>query len=184
MVERLASKRDRHGEVRMDLAIPKILRHKCDKHVDLFLLPAQFAREQRQAEALESFSAVDLVPAAELFHEGVFGPAVGRPHEHALLDVDEACFAHHVLVSVADIVAHGSARFATGFTQQLAPSVDVGADVCAIRRADWQSVVLQLEPSARFEVPVRDVSQDDARRCVRYSLVSLPEEFGPILEAA
>ena len=99
----------------MDLAILEVFRHQRHKDVDFFFLPAKSAREKRQAEALEAFEAVDLVPAAELFHEGVFGPAVGRPHEHALLHVDEAGFAHQSLVLVADVGAHESAGLSAGF---------------------------------------------------------------------
>jgi len=76
MIKRLAPKSHRHGEVSMDLPILEILRHQRHKHINLLLLPAQRAREERQAEALKAFEAVDLVPAAELFHERVFGPAV------------------------------------------------------------------------------------------------------------
>lgn len=111
----------------MNLTILEILRHQRHKHIDFLFLPAQGTGEERQAEALEALEAVDLVPAAELFHERVFGPAVGRPHEHALLDVDEAGFAHECFVLVADVGAHESAGLAAGFAEELAPFVDVGA---------------------------------------------------------
>lgn len=116
----------------MNFAIPEILRHQRHKHVDLLLLPAQSSREQRQAETFEAFETVDLVPAAEFFHEGVLGPAVGRPHEYALLQVYETCLSHHALVPVADVRAHGPAHLSPGFAQQLTPFVDVGAYVRVI----------------------------------------------------
>lgn len=116
----------------MDLAILEILRHQRHKHINLFFLPPQRSREKRQAETLQPFEAVDLVPAAEFFHEGVFGPAVGRPHEHALLHVDETRFSHHFFVFVADVGAHGAAHFAAGFAEEFAPFVDVGAKVGAV----------------------------------------------------
>jgi hypothetical protein len=127
MLKRLPGKSNRHREIRMNLAILEILGDQRDKHIDLLLLPAQRAREKCQAEALKPFDAVDLVPAAQLFHERVFGPAVRRPHEHALLHVDEARFAHQFRVFVADVGAHGPPHFAARFAEEFAPFVDVGA---------------------------------------------------------
>lgn len=142
----------------MDLAILEILRHQRNKNINLFLLPAQRAREKRQTKPLQALETIDLVPAAELFHERVFGPAVGRPHEHALLHVDETRFAHHFFVFIADVAAHGAAHFAPGFAEEFAPFVDVGAEVGAVGGADGEAVVLQFEPAAGFEVAVRGVS--------------------------
>jgi len=117
MIVGLTPETHRHGEVGVDLAVPEVLRHQCHEDVDFLLLPAKSSCEKRQAEAFESFEAVDLVPATELLHERVFGPAVARPHEHALLDVDKAGFAHESLVLIADVGAHESACLSSGFAK-------------------------------------------------------------------
>jgi hypothetical protein len=117
MVIRLTPKSHRHGEVGVDLAILKVLSHQRHEDVDFLLLPAQSASKKCQAEAFEPFEAVDLVPATELLHEGVSGPAVGRPHEHALLNVDKTGFVHHVLILIADVGTHESACLSSGFAQ-------------------------------------------------------------------
>jgi len=152
MWERLPAKRDRHGEIRMDLPIPQIPRDPRDEHIHLLLPPPQPPREQRQTEPLEAVEDVDLVPAPELLHEGVFGPGVGGPHEHALLDVDEAGFFHPRHVPVAHVRAHGSAELARRFAEELAPAQEVGAEVRVVSGFDREAVVLDFEPAAWFEV--------------------------------
>jgi hypothetical protein len=152
MLKRFPRKSHWHREIRMNLAIPEILRHKRDKNINLLLLPPQRSREQCKTKPLKSLKTIDLVPAAQFFHERVFGPAVRGPHEHALLHVDEARFAHHLGVFVADVGAHGAPHFATGFAEEFAPFVDVGVEVRAIGGADGEAVVLEFEPAAGFEV--------------------------------
>lgn len=142
----------------MDRPIVEILRHQRHKNIDLLLLPPQAPRQQRQAEALQALEAVDAVPAAQLLHEGVLGPRVLRPHEHALLHVDEARGLHPGDVVVADVGAHGAAHLAARFAEQRAPFVDVGAGVRAVFGAHGEPVVLEFEPAAGFEVAVCGVS--------------------------
>jgi len=87
----------------MNLPILEVLRDLRNKHVHLLLPPTQPSRQQRQTEALQTIKAIDLVPAAQLFHERILRPAIRGPHEHALLDVDEAGFVHLLHVQVAGV---------------------------------------------------------------------------------
>jgi hypothetical protein len=159
MLKRLPRKRNRHREIRMNLTIPEILRHQRNKNINLLLLPPKRSRKQRKTKPLKSLKTIDLVPAAQFFHERVFGPAVRGPHEHALLHVHEARFAHQIGVFVADVGAHGAPHFAAGFAEEFAPFVDVGVEVRAVGGADGEAVVLQFEPAAGLEVAVKFVSQ-------------------------
>lgn len=187
MLERLATKSHRHGEVRVNLAILEVLRHQRHKHVDLLFLPPQSTGEECQAETFKPFEAIDLVPATELFHERILRPAIGRPHELALLHVDETCLAHEVLVFVADVGAHGPADLPTSFAEQLAPFMDVGSDVSAVCGFDGKTVILQLKPAARLKVAGDCVSRQKAETfasCLYDSLVGLTEEVWPVLKTA
>lgn len=111
----------------MDMAVGEVAGDLGDEHVYLGLTPTEGSRVQRETETLEAFHDVDLVPAAELLHEGVLGPGIGGPHEHALLDVDEAGLAHPRLVHLTNVRAHGAAQLARRLAEQLAPAHQVRA---------------------------------------------------------
>lgn len=136
----------------MNLSIPKILTNPRDKNIHLLLPPPQTPRQQRQTETLQPIQDVHLVPAAQLLHERVLGPPVRRPHEHALLDVDEARLLHPREVEVGAVGAHGPAELAGRFAQELAPAEEVGVVGRAVGGFDREAVVLEFEPAAGFEV--------------------------------
>lgn len=136
----------------MDPPIPQIPTHLRNKHINLLLPPPQPACQQRQTEPLQPFQNIRQVPEPQLLHVRVLGPRVGRPHEHASLDVDEARRRHLRRVVVGGVAAHGPPERAGRKAEELAPEQDVGAVGGVVGGFDGQAVVLQLEPAAWFQV--------------------------------
>ena len=104
-----------------------------------------------------------------------------------MLDVDETSRFHLLYVDVRDVGAHGSAHFARGFAEELAPAEEVGVGGGAIGGFDREAVVLEFEPAAGFEVSEETESVRAGwwlGLSVEDVLVSLPEEIGPVRETA
>ena len=136
----------------MNPTIPKVATHPRDKNIHLLPPPPQAPRQQRQTKSLQPIQNIHLVPAPQLLHERVLRPAVGRPHEDAGLDVDEAGLGHPGAVEVGTVGAHGAAELARRFAEELAPAQEVGVVGCAVGGFDGEAVVLQFEPATGFEV--------------------------------
>ena len=136
----------------MNLPIPQIPPHLRDKDIHLLLPPPQPPRQQRQTKPLQPIKNIDLIPPSNLLHVRVFRPAARRPHEHFLLDINEASVVHPLHVVFAGVGAEGSAEFRGGFAEQLAPTEEVGVQVCAVGGFDGEAVVLDFEPAAGLEV--------------------------------
>lgn len=91
----------------MDPRIVQLLSHINEEHIDLLARPPMRTRERSHRQRLDGDIRVLVVPGAKLLISLVFRPAVCRPLETGVDDVDEADFSHDVFkyISVSESAA-------------------------------------------------------------------------------
>lgn len=118
---------------------------------NLLLGPARNARQQRQRESFEAHVEVDTLPTANLLELRVEGPAVERPLELAVHDVDKAGLLQdrgvvgNTLDSAADLLRC--------FVERIVPLPDGRVfGHGAIIAAHWEGQIANFEVSSRSQV--------------------------------
>lgn len=136
----------------MDLGVVPVPSQVGQEDLDLLTAPSQTSRERGHSQSLEGRAGIFIVPSTELLELLVLGPAVGRPLESCLDNVDEAGFLKKILELGGPF--KGTVKLSGSLVQKSAPLVHSGVLSQSSVIATHDNVyVLQLNIATGGEVP-------------------------------